>query len=210
MKLIFGIIIATLMWFLMFAEFTEIGDLIHNNYFWIAMSASTLILSIYSLINNKKDFKQLFKIDRKLIYIGILHAIVLYLLSRFGVLIAKEIFSDVVPYIESVYETRTQLNPVIIGFLLAFLIGPAEEIFWRGFVQKNFESKFSKRKALYLTTFIYAFVHIWALNPMLLLAATILGIHWGYLYMKFNSLTPGLVSHAIWDTLIFVILPINF
>ncbi|MCX6145762.1 MAG: CPBP family glutamic-type intramembrane protease, partial [Candidatus Kapabacteria bacterium] len=67
----------------------------------------------------------------------------------------------------------------------------------------------SKKNAMRITILLYMLVHIWAMNPMLLLAALVLGLHWGYMYYKFGSLIPGIISHSLWDTIIFVILPIS-
>ena len=45
---------------------------------------------------------------------------------------------------------------------------------------------------------------------MLLLAAFVLGAHWSYLFWRFKSLVPGLVSHIVWDVAIFVLFPVSF
>lgn len=209
-KLIVGIFLASLMWFLMFAEFTTIGDIIHNNYFWIAMTFSASFLAIFSIVTQKKNFRKLLVVNRKYIAIGVIHAIVLYGFSRFGVYIAQNLFDFVVPQIEAIYSTRSQMDALYIGLLLIFLIGPAEEIFWRGFVQNKLEKTTNSKKAFVITTAIYALVHVWALNPMLMLAALVLGVHWGLMFKRYKSIVPGLISHALWDAMIFVIFPIQF
>ena len=205
-----GILFASTLWFLMFAEFIEVGNIIHNNYFWIAMTFSASSLALYSIFTQKDTFKSLLKINKKLIIVGIVHAILLYGLSRLGVFIAQNMFAFVVPQIEAIYTTKTQLDPLFIGLLLIFIIGPSEEIFWRGFVQNKLSQLNSPKKALIITTIIYCLVHIWALNPMLLVAAHVLGVHWGLLFYKYKSLVPGIISHALWDTMIFVLFPIVF
>jgi membrane protease YdiL (CAAX protease family) len=208
--LIIGIFIASLLWFLMFAEFTTIGNIIHNTYFWIAMTASASFLAVYSVVTQKTEFKNLLTINKKFILIGITHAVVLYGLSRFGVYIAQNLFDFVVPQIEAIYSTRSQMDDLYIGLLLIFLIGPAEEIFWRGFVQNKLEVVTNPTKAFIITTAIYALVHIWAFNPMLMFAALVLGVHWGLMFKKYKSIVPGVISHALWDAMIFVIFPIQF
>lgn len=205
-----GILIASFLWFIMFAEFTEIGNIIHNTYFWIAMTISAASLAIFSVLTQKDSFKSLLKVNKKLILIGLGHAILLYGLSRLGVFIAQNMFDFVIPQIEAIYSTKTQLDPLYIGLLLIFVIGPAEEIFWRGFVQNKIGQISNPKKALIITTIIYSLVHIWAFNPMLLLAALVLGVHWGLLFYRYKSLVPGIISHALWDAMIFVFFPIVF
>ncbi len=174
------------------------------------MTFSASSLAIFSILTQKESFKNLLKINKKLILIGLGHAILLYGLSRLGVFIAQNVFDFVVPQIEAIYTTKTQLDPLYIGLLLIFIIGPSEEIFWRGFVQNKISQISNPKKALIITSIIYCLVHIWAFNPMLLLAALVLGIHWGLLFYKYKSLVPGIISHALWDAMIFVFFPVVF
>ena len=205
-----GLLLASFLWFIMFAEFIEIGNIIHNTYFWIAMTISASSLAVYSIITQKDSFKSLLKVNKKFVLIGIGHAILLYGLSRLGVYIAQNMFDFVIPQIEAIYTTKTQLDPLYIGLLLIFIIGPSEEIFWRGFVQNKLGQISNPKKAFIVTAVIYCLVHIWAFNPMLLLAALVLGVHWGLLFYRYKSLVPGIISHALWDTMIFVLFPIVF
>lgn len=209
MILYIGILAATAFWFVMFSVSLDFTKLVHYNYFWYAMSFSTLSLTIFSLINQKHKLKELFKFEIKYIWIGIIHAILLYLLSRFGMWLLVEMFDWAAPQIEAIYQTRNQASPYLIGGLLFFLIAPAEEIFWRGFVQDKFLDKYGVKLGTGIAIFLYVFVHIWAFNPLLLLAALVLGVHWSIMYSKFKSLVPGIISHAVWDSLIFVILPVS-
>jgi hypothetical protein len=207
--LIFGLLIAATFWFMMFATFTPFTSLIHYNYFWIGMSIAAITLITYSLINNKNRLKELFHFEWKFVWIGLVHAIFLYALSRFGIWLFTNFFEGTIPQIQAVYHTRLQAPHLLIGALLMFLIGPAEEIFWRGFAQDRLMKKFGIKLGTALGLFFYTFVHIWAFNPMLLLAACVVGLHWSIMYSKFNSLIPGIISHSVWDLMIFVVLPVT-
>lgn len=208
-KLYIGVFLAASFWFLMFTSFPIEVSIIHHQYFWHAMTVATIILSVYTFVNQKDRLKEIFKFEMKFVLIGLIHAIVLYGISRLGVYIFTEVIGIGKEQIAAIYQTRMQADPKIIAMLLMFLIGPSEEIFWRGFVQNRLQDKFSKKHAFIITALLYSGVHIWALNPMLLLAALVLGVHWGLMYMRFGSIVPGLISHAIWDTLIFVVFPIT-
>jgi hypothetical protein len=194
----------------MFATFTPLTSSIHYNYFWIVMSIAATTLIIYSLINNKNKLKELFHFEWKFVWIGLIHAIFLYALSRFGIWLFTNFFESTIQQILAVYQTRLQAPYWLIGGLLFFLIGPAEEIFWRGFAQDRLMKKFGVKQGTVIALFFYTFAHIWAFNPMLLLAAFVVGLHWSIMYSKFKSLIPGIISHSVWDLLIFVILPITF
>jgi membrane protease YdiL (CAAX protease family) len=43
---------------------------------------------------------------------------------------------------------------------------------------------------------------------MLLAAAGSCGVFWGAMFWRFRSIWPALISHAVWDVVIFVLLPI--
>ena len=209
MKLIIGVVLAAFFWFVMFSISLDFTKLIHYNYFWYAMSFSTITLTIYSLINQRDKLKELFVFKWKYVWIGIIHAVLLYLLSRFGMWLLVYLFDWAPAQIEAIYQTRNQASPYIVGALLFFLIAPAEEIFWRGFVQQKFIDKYGLKWGTIIAIFLYTFVHIWAFNPLLLLAAMVLGVHWSIMYSKFGTLTPGIISHAVWDCLIFVVFPVS-
>ncbi|MCS7170658.1 MAG: CPBP family intramembrane metalloprotease, partial [Candidatus Kapabacteria bacterium] len=97
----------------------------------------------------------------------------------------------------------------LIALLLAVWIGPAEEVFWRGILQRYLQMRLQPIWGLLVATVLYALVHIWSGNPPLLLAAFAAGMAWGALFLWTGSLIPGIVSHALWDVLMFVVLPLQ-
>jgi len=206
------------LWFLMFAPFTELTQTIHSQHFWPAMTASTLILSALAIRAQRDHLRQMVSWTPRLIGVGILHSIFLYGLSRLGVFLMLQIFGEgVSKYLNQIYSTRDQLPTPVIAALLFLVIAPAEELVWRGWVQDSLARSLNQNRtpasagkiAWLVTSLIYCGIHAPALNPPLLLAALVLGIHWGYLYFRFGSLIPGLVSHALWDVAIFAIFPVK-
>jgi len=79
------------------------------------------------------------------------------------------------------------------------VIRPAEELFWRGFVQG---------RAGYLTaTALYGGAHLVTENATLIGAATIAGAYWGLLRAVGVPLGALVVSHVAWDIWIFLVAP---
>lgn len=112
-----------------------------------------------------------------------------------------EVFGDPIrDYLQQIYSTRSQLPLWVIGLLL-LIIAPAEELVWRGWVQD--------KVGLPIASLIYCLIHLPALNPPLLVAALVLGLHWGILYRRTGSLVPGLISHLSWDVAVFCVFPIR-
>ena len=75
--------------------------------------------------------------------------------------------------------------------------------------RESLSERFGPTAGLFLTTAVYSLVHIVALNFMLLVAAAVCGLFWGWLYQREQSLIPVILSHSIWDVIIFVIFPLS-
>ena len=171
----------------------------------MSLSILLLITIVLFLERNLISFK---KITLRHILIGIISAIVLYFVFYAGNIISGYLFPFKDAQISSVYSNKAQGNSLLIGGLLLFVIGPGEEIYWRGFIQNFISKKFGENKGYIFATLLYAGVHIITLNFMLIIAALVCGLFWGWIYKKEKSLVPVIISHAIWDFTIFVLFPL--
>jgi len=202
-KLSIAIGVAALFWFVMFSPWTSP----HVN-FWYVMFAAAGTLTAMSLAFGK-DWKSRFSFNTKDVFLGIGSAAVLWGVFYIGNYISNLLFDFAHPQVNNIYALREGQNKPVLGLALLFWIGPAEEIFWRGYVQKTLSrSKFGEAKAFIITTLIYAVVHIWAFNFMLFMSALVCGSFWGFIYMKNKNLLTILISHAVWDAAVFILFPI--
>lgn len=199
-----AVLLAAIFWFIMFSPWTK-G---YVN-FWLVMAAAAGILSAIALHGGKDRLKELYQFRAKWALIGLLSAAVLYAVFYVGNIVSAWLFDFAPHQIGSIYGTREQASPYLIGALLFLWIGPAEEIVWRGFIQDRLSHSHGSLKGYLVTTALYALVHIWAFNLMLFMAALICGLFWGWMFMRFKSVVPGLISHAVWDVAIFILLPIH-
>ncbi len=169
----------------------------------MTFSTSALLL-VAVLINGEKPS---FHITIRTVIIGLVTAGLLYALfySGFELTKAYAIFKEGV---SRVYDLRSNAPSVLIGLVLVFPIAPAEEIYWRGLIQRRLAERLGVRPGLILASTAYALVHLPTLNPPLVLTALIGGLVWGYVYKTSASLVPGIISHIIFDLLIFLIAPI--
>jgi membrane protease YdiL (CAAX protease family) len=132
----------------------------------------------------------------------------LYLFFLVGGFAAK-LFNFADRGVQDIYTIRGQAPLGIIAVAIFFLIGPAEEFFWRGFIQHRLGKRYGDTIGLLAAAFFYAIGHIWSFNFMLILTAGICGLFWGYIFNRYKSLWPVVISHAVWDLTIFVLLPIK-
>jgi membrane protease YdiL (CAAX protease family) len=204
-KLLIGIAIALCFWFIMFSPLTA-----QKINFWAVMSIATVSLILYTFLANWKQTILLFRFEIKHIWIGILSAVLLYLFFFVGHSVASNLFGFAKEQVINVYSTKEGTSLVVISVLLLLLIGPAEEVFWRGFVQAQIYSKLVKpTPSILISTLLYTIVHIWALNLMLLIAAFFCGLFWGFIFYRYKSLVPVIISHSLWDFAIFILFPLS-
>jgi hypothetical protein len=176
--------------------------------FWIKISASASILAGLSFALQPFE-KDLFKLNAKLVLAGILSAIFLYGIFWLGKAVSTLILPFAGEQIGGIYGKGAGTSTGVISLLLFFITGPAEEIYWRGYLQKNLMARHGNLRGWLLATAIYAGVHIWSFNFMLVGAAAVAGAFWGAMYWRFNNLSSVIISHSIWSTVIFAFLPMN-
>ncbi len=174
------------------------------------MSASAGTLAAVALWLNRRVLAELFRWKPAWIVWGLGSALVLYGAFWLGDSLARSMFDFAPEQVGRIYGLRAGRSPWRIGLLLFFLIGPAEEIYWRGFLQRTLEIRLSGALSGWLVAAsVYGLIHVWALNFMLFMAALLCGLFWGLLFYWTRNLWPGMISHAVWDVMIFLLLPIG-
>ncbi len=175
--------------------------------FWLEMSVSVAVLAFISLLT-WSQYDQLAGLTPRNVTIGVLSALALYGLFWFG----NFVITSLIPFAESeiadVYGNTGSAALPVIGILLFLVIGPGEEVFWRGTVQKRLEENYGKLFGVLAGAGLYSMVHLWSFNLTLVLAALVAGLFWGWIYAREKELAPVIVSHSVWSVLIFLILPV--
>jgi membrane protease YdiL (CAAX protease family) len=138
---------------------------------------------------------------------GLASAAALYGIFQAGDRIARRIMSSGAAEIAAIYELRTLAPQPAIAAALALVIGPGEELFWRGIVQHGLQRWLGRWGAAALATTIYGGVHLVSENLTLTGAAATAGAFWGALYASTQRLPPLIVSHVAWDIWIFLVAP---
>ena len=200
-----SIVIAAVLWFLMFSPWTS-----PHLPFWWTMTASACILTTLALTFGGRAClgkASGFKIWEQLIA-GIIIAVALWLVFFIGDKASQWLFNFARPQVNLIYDMKEGSSPLLLSVLLLCIIGPAEEIFWRGFIQRSLTMRLSPDMAFAITTAVYALVHLPSGNFMLIMAALTCGIVWGGLYRLFPQWLPAIIlSHALWDAAAFVWFP---
>jgi hypothetical protein len=139
--------------------------------------------------------------------LGLLSAAVLYLTFQLGDRFARRFVPSGEAEIRDIYALRTLRPRGEIATRLATIVGPAEELFWRGLVQAALMRRWGRWRGAALATLAYGSVHVTSGNFTLLGAAGVAGAHWCALYAAGVPLGALVVSHVAWDIWIFLVQP---
>lgn len=139
--------------------------------------------------------------------LGLLSAGVLYVTFQIGDRFARRNVPGGDAQIREIYSLRTLRPREEIATRLATVIGPAEELFWRGLVQAALMRRFGRWRGAALAAGAYGGVHVTSGNFTLMGAAGVAGAHWCTLYAAGVPLGALIVSHIAWDVWIFLVQP---
>lgn len=143
----------------------------------------------------------------KKVLLGLLAAAALYAVFFAGNLVSRLILPFADSGIGAVYAFKEGASLPRIVLLMALLIGPGEEIFWRGFLQRRWQARFGSSRGYLLATALYTAAHAGSGNVMLVLAAAVCGLFWGFIYRRTGSVLLAAASHTVWDLAVFVVFP---
>ncbi len=176
--------------------------------FWLKMSAGTGSLAVYTLFirGNVLARESLQATD---FWLGISAAAALY----GGFWLAHRLAQTVLPLpmdqLGELYALRGLAPGALIGLLVALVIAPGEELYWRGLIQVGFAQTVGTGTGLVLGVLAYGVTHLLTGRPILAVAATAAGLVWGLLLAWQGRLWPVVISHIVWDLLIFLGRPIG-
>ncbi len=202
-QLIFTILLAAVLWTIMFSPPTAP----YVNFWW-AMTGSACTLSIISTIFRPRWWEKV-RLNASNIMLGVGIAVALWCIFWIGDKMSQLLFDFARPQVDMIYGMKDGESPWLLTALMLFLIGPAEEIYWRGYVQQTLSEKWNPNVGFIITTIAYSAVHAGSCNFMLTMAALVAGLTWGLLYRFFPERFGAIIiSHALWDIAVFIWFPI--
>ena len=198
-----GVLLAAVLWTIMFSPWTAP----HVN-FWVMMTCSGAALTIFTTWARPGWWKEV-RLKFSDVALGIALAAALWGVFWLGEFFSTLLFDFARGQVDSIYGMKEGENPLVLTLLMLLIIGPAEEIFWRGFIQNRFSARWNPNIGFIVTTLVYSLVHLSKFNFMLIMAAMVAGLVWGLAYRLFpERLGAIIISHALWDCAVFIWFPI--
>lgn len=173
--------------------------------FWHRMTLTGLSLGSFALATSAHARRV--RVGPKEVALGLASAGVLYVTFKVGDRFARRFVPGGDTQIREIYALRSLRPREEIATRLALVIGPAEELFWRGLVQEALMARFGRWAGGALAAFAYGGVHVVTGNFTLFGAAGVAGAHWCVLYSAHVPLGALVVSHVAWDIWIFLVQP---
>lgn len=180
--------------------------------FWWWMGANAAVFIGLSLLDREYRLTLLADLRHGLgwkLGAGLGSAAFLYAVFFVGNILSRELFSFAGQGIENVYQFKEGASLLRVSLLIGLLIGPGEELFWRHFLQRRLSAHWGPWVGFFAASALYALVHLGSGNPMLVLAAGLCGLYWGLLYLLTRSVTLVLISHVVWDLVVFLVAPFS-
>ena len=173
--------------------------------FWQRMTLTGLGLGSFALLTSGPSRRV--RVRPWHVPLGLLSAAILYVTFAFGDRFARRFVPGGDDQIRDIYALRRLRPRIEIAARLETIVGPAEEIFWRGFVQSALMRRYGRWRGAALATVAYGGVHVVTGNFTLMGAASVAGAHWCILYAAGVPLGALMISHCAWDIWIFLIQP---
>lgn len=179
--------------------------------FWTQLAASTVLLAGMAFLFDGAALKSLLRPRWPAVILSICGGLAAAMLLYGAFFIGRATLLWLFPWghslIGSIYDLGDGVSAWQIALLLLFVVGPCEEIFWRGYVQRRLQAAYGWRGVV-MTCCIYAGVHVASGNPVLIVAALVCGIFWGALFALSDNLAVNVVSHGIWAAAAFAVVPL--
>jgi len=192
--------LAAVFWFVTFA--------LPWGVFWVKIAIAASILAALSLILDPPRRGEL-TLSLRGAGVGALSVVVLWAVFYVGNAVSAWLFPFAGRQVDMIYGKGAGYPGWVIALLLLLVTSPAEELFWRRFLQRRLAARWGAGAGWLAAAAVYAAVHVSSGNFMLVGAAAVAGLFWGAMYWWLGRIPPVIVSHALWTVLVFVVAPIG-
>jgi len=172
--------------------------------FWPRMTRTGFALGTLALAADA-DLRRT-RIRGRDVALGAASAAGLYAIFRVGDRMARKVMPTGGEDIDEVYSLRTLRPAGQLAARLALVIGPAEELFWRGLVQRRLAGRLGPWRGAAAAAVAYGGAHVSTGNLTLTGAATT-GAYWSALAAAGVPMGALIMSHVVWDVWIFLVRP---
>lgn len=108
---------------------------------------------------------------------------------------------------EPLIASLNWINLAVGGIIIIISTGFAEELLYRGLIQKNAENVMGKYYALFFASLLFTALHMGWTSSLDLLFVFIVAMFYGYIFQKTRSIIGISFAHGISNILLFLVMP---
>jgi CAAX protease family protein len=173
--------------------------------FWQRMTLTGLSLGSLALAAEPELRRT--RIRPRDVALGLGSAAALYGVFQVGDRMARRVMPRGGAEIDEMYALQHLRPKAEVAARLALVIGPAEELFWRGFLQRRVAERTGRWTGAAAAAAAYGGAHLVTANLTLTGAAAVAGASWSALAAAGMPMGALIVSHVAWDIWIFLLAP---
>ncbi|MBV8445727.1 MAG: CPBP family intramembrane metalloprotease [Candidatus Dormibacteraeota bacterium] len=175
-----------------------------KRHFWPKMAAGGGALGAFSLLANPELRRT--RVSAADVVKGLASAAALYGVFQVGDRFARRFMPNGANEIDDIYRKRNSAPlPAIVAALA--VIAPAEELFWRGLLNRYMAQRLGPVWGNAAGAAAYGGIHLVSGNLTLTGAAGVAGAFWSLQHLFDGSMGALIVSHVAWDMWIFLVRP---
>lgn len=185
-----GLVVAAAAWAVLFLPGPE--------RFWYRALPAGLAIGAYGAVAQRHHLDDLLRPELFDVGLGVVGAGGLYGVFWVGDRGLRRLQPALAADVGELYGVSGSSRPRLVPVVLV-VVGTAEEMFWRGFVQA--------RAGVLVALLAYAAVHVWERKAALILAALVGGAYWAAIFGWRETLVAPVVSHVLWDLAVILWFP---
>ena len=143
------------------------------------------------------------KISLKILVIVVIAAISTRLLQT-GIMIGEEAILGSDPMAETfqkIVMPNDSLQLIAMIAISLIMVGPCEELAFRGFIQKGFENSFGNTKGLLIASLLFTIIHVW-LGLYTVISVVPVALIFGYVWQRTGgNTTASALIHGIHNSI---------
>ena len=174
---------------------------------WWGISGIALLCGVLAIIRESRLLKERLRPSTGLVLLGVAGG-ALMVAATYGLYpIAGRLCVSLPVETKALYALLGRIPPSVSIPLLPLVI-LSEELVWRGVVQEALSRRFGALGSVPLAAGVYALAHAPAGNALLALLCVACGLFWSALRARTGSILVPLITHLVWDALVFVLVPL--
>lgn len=143
------------------------------------------------------------------IYLGLACGLLMAGLTHLIYPLGQAILPDLSNWVEPLYGNLRQPPGPYLALPVLLLVVVAEECVWRGLLIDLLQRRYASLQVVLLGTAFYAIPHLFSGSWLLLGVVLICGVVWSSLRLLTGSLVVPLLTHLVWDLLVFIMFPLE-